>query len=90
MIHKKVSRHASVSPPPSTPSKADVALWTAVVLAKFLNCSPWTVAMWRCHGTGPKYIKINNFVRYAPSEVMAWLADQTASSTSAHDAKKVR
>lgn len=44
--------------------------------------------MWRCHGTGPRFCKLGNRVRYAPAVLAEWVEAHSAASTSEHDAKK--
>ena len=64
------------------------ALWTPPVTAEFLGCSEWTLAAWRCAGTGPKYLKLGGRVRYSAADVAAWVESHTATSTAAHSARK--
>jgi predicted DNA-binding transcriptional regulator AlpA len=52
------------------------------MLASFLYCSPQTVEKMRLTGTGPKYAKLGRLVRYRKSDVLAWLDEQSRSSTS--------
>jgi predicted DNA-binding transcriptional regulator AlpA len=56
--------------------------------ATLLNCSTWTLAEWRCKGTGPRYCKLGNRVRYTPAALTEWIEAHSGSSTSEHDAKK--
>lgn len=56
--------------------------------AAFLNCSEWTLAEWRCKGTGPRFCKLGNRVRYTPAALAEWIEANTAASTSEHDARK--
>ena len=57
--------------------------------AAFLGCSPWTLAAYRCKGTGPRYFKVGNRVRYTATALVEWIDVHTVASTSEHDAKKV-
>jgi predicted DNA-binding transcriptional regulator AlpA len=57
--------------------------------AAFLGCSVWTLAAYRCKGTGPRYFKLGNRVRYAPAALAEWIDSRTVASTSEHDMKKV-
>jgi len=43
----------------------DVALWIRVSVA--------TLRYWRGEGKGPRYRKVGQLVRYAPSDVTEWL-----------------
>ena len=42
-------------------------------LARMLGVSVGVLRYWRGKGTGPRYRKIGNLVRYAPSDVRDWL-----------------
>ena len=53
------------------------------MLAAFLYCSPQTVEKMRLTGTGPKYAKLGRLVRYRKADVLAWIDEQSRSSTSA-------
>ena len=50
--------------------------------AELLKLSVRTVERLRVTGTGPKFLKIRNSVRYRPADVEAWLASRTVRSTS--------
>lgn len=45
-------------------------------LAKLLSVSTGQLAQMRYLGTGPKYVKVGTRVRYALSDVRAWLDEQ--------------
>jgi predicted DNA-binding transcriptional regulator AlpA len=55
------------------------ALATAGQVAAFLGggFSEKTLANWRSAGKGPKYRKVGGSVRYAWSDVQAWLDEQS-------------
>lgn len=40
---------------------------------------------WRLLGKGPRYFKVGNRVRYAPEDVMSWLAVQPTGGTIPQD-----
>ena len=42
-------------------------------LAETLQVSLGTLRTWRTEGTGPRFHRIGGMIRYAPSEVKAWL-----------------
>jgi predicted DNA-binding transcriptional regulator AlpA len=42
-------------------------------LARLLRLSIGTLRYWRSEGKGPRYIKVGQLVRYAPSAVHEWL-----------------
>jgi predicted DNA-binding transcriptional regulator AlpA len=50
-------------------------------LADLLSVSTGQLAQMRYLGTGPQYVKIGTRVRYALSDVRAWLDDQRRSRT---------
>ncbi|WP_341871910.1 helix-turn-helix domain-containing protein [Holophaga foetida] len=50
--------------------------------AAFLECSTWTLAEWRCSGTGPRFIKVGRLVRYSQEALDAWVEQNTCASTS--------
>jgi predicted DNA-binding transcriptional regulator AlpA len=43
----------------------------------FIGAKPSTLAVWRCKGIGPEYIKVGRLVRYRLSAVLAWLESRT-------------
>jgi predicted DNA-binding transcriptional regulator AlpA len=57
--------------------------------AAFLGCSVWTLAAYRCKGTGPRFFKLGNRVRYAPAALAEWIESRTVASTSEYCMKKV-
>ena len=74
--------------PNATNRPASAALLDPEAAAAFLDLSQWTLAEWRCKGTGPRFIKLGNRVRYSPTELAAWIEAHSGASTSEHDAKK--
>jgi excisionase family DNA binding protein len=50
--------------------------------AKFLKLSVRTVERLRVTGTGPKFLKIRNSVRYRQEDVQSWVASRLVGSTS--------
>jgi predicted DNA-binding transcriptional regulator AlpA len=42
-------------------------------LSRLLRVSIGTLRFWRTLGRGPRYRKVGQLVRYAPSEVQEWL-----------------
>jgi predicted DNA-binding transcriptional regulator AlpA len=42
-------------------------------LSQLLSISIGTLRYWRIHHTGPRYRKCGHLVRYAQSDVQAWL-----------------
>lgn len=50
-------------------------------LAEQLSVTIGQLAQMRYLGTGPEYVKVGTRVRYAPSDVQAWLAAQRRART---------
>ena len=42
-------------------------------LSKLIGVSVGTLRFWRGAGKGPRFRKVGQLVRYAPSDVQAWL-----------------
>jgi predicted DNA-binding transcriptional regulator AlpA len=42
-------------------------------LARLIRVSTGTLRFWRINGKGPRYRKVGQLVRYAPSDVNEWL-----------------
>jgi predicted DNA-binding transcriptional regulator AlpA len=47
-------------------------------LARVLRVSIGTLRYWRGEGKGPRYIKVGQLVRYAPSDIHGWLNSRPA------------
>lgn len=45
-------------------------------LAEKLHVSVGTLRTWRIDGSGPRFYRIGQQIRYAPSEVRAWLGSR--------------
>lgn len=71
----------------STPREGAAVQMTAQLLttaqaAEVLDVHPATLATWRTEGRGPRFIKIGERnVRYARSELEAWLDSQVRTGT---------
>ena len=52
--------------------------------AELIGLKSNTLEIWRWQGKGPVYRKIGRLVRYAESDVLAWLDAQTRQNTSQH------
>ena len=48
--------------------------------AKILGLKPQTLAIWRSHGTGPRWKKIGSTVRYDEKELGVWIEKQTVNN----------
>ena len=42
-------------------------------LARLIRVSTGTLRYWRAEGKGPRFRKVGQLVRYAPSDVLGWL-----------------
>jgi hypothetical protein len=51
------------------------------VLAEDLHTTEGTLAQWRFHGKGPRFVKVGRNVRYRTGDVKAWLDAQTRERT---------
>jgi hypothetical protein len=45
--------------------------------APILGVTVATLKMWRRTGTGPRYVRFGNRVRYRASDLASWLAEHT-------------
>lgn len=57
-------------------------LLTTVEAAEFLGIKKNTLEIWRVQGRGPVYRKIGKFVKYAESDLQAYLDAAIRTSTS--------
>ena len=48
-------------------------LLTTSEVAELIASTPAALKQMRQRGTGPRYIKLDTRVRYAPADVMAWV-----------------
>ena len=71
-----------------TSQPAGGALLDPKAAAIYYGLSEWTLAEWRCKGTGPRFIKLGNRVRYSLAALAEYTEAHTVASTSEHDAKK--
>ena len=55
---------------------------TTPELAQEFNVAEITLRKWRLGGTGPRFIRVGANIRYRRSDIDAWLASRTVSSTS--------
>ena len=51
-------------------------------LAARLGLKPSTLANWRWSGRGPRHVKCGGRIRYALTDLVEWLDEQTRTSTS--------
>ena len=57
-------------------------LQTTSEIADLLQVAQITLRKWRLGGSGPRFVRVGANVRYRQSDIDAWLAARTASSTS--------
>jgi len=48
-----------------------------------LHLAPASLATWRCHGRGPRFVKVGRAVFYRRSAIKAWLKSQERDPQSA-------
>lgn len=58
-----------------------VPLATSTEVADHLRVPVGTLANWRYHGRGPRFIKQGNVVRYSWADVAAWQAEHSMQRT---------
>ena len=58
-------------------------LLTVRETARLLRCSVSSLNKWRLTGDGPRFVYVGSRVRYRPSDIAAYVANQTRVSTSA-------
>jgi predicted DNA-binding transcriptional regulator AlpA len=58
-------------------------LLTVQEVARLLRCSVSSLNKWRLTGQGPRFVRVGSRVRYRPTDIAAYVADQTRASTSA-------
>jgi predicted DNA-binding transcriptional regulator AlpA len=61
-------------------------LLTNCEAAELLGLKPNTLEIWRWKGCGPTYRKVGRLVRYAESDVLAWLDHHARQNTSQYTA----
>jgi len=60
----------------------DLTLLSESQVAKLLNVSKKTLQTWRLRGCGPKFVKLNQAVRYKKADIEEWIRNKTVKSTS--------
>jgi predicted site-specific integrase-resolvase len=58
-------------------------LFTVSETARHLRVSVSSLNKWRGEGGGPRYVLIGRRIRYRPSDIAAYVREQTRTSTSA-------
>jgi excisionase family DNA binding protein len=63
------------------------ALLSTKEAARLLGVHPNTLSKWRIRGTGPRFIKAGNMIRYRKSDIEAWLQNRTYSNTTEYGSR---
>jgi Helix-turn-helix domain len=71
-----IARRRQRTAPAARPVVPLQGLWTTTQLGMFLSIAPRTLRGWRTVGFGPAWINLGRFVRYDPTTVRRWLADE--------------
>ena len=58
-------------------------LLTLEQLAERLQLPKTTLYRWRCKGRGPRAIVVGRYIRFRPTDVEAWLEEQTNQTSKA-------
>ncbi|GAA3860438.1 hypothetical protein GCM10022381_01130 [Leifsonia kafniensis] len=69
------SSSASSSPAPGEVSGLE-PLWDVTELASYLGVPVSTIYDWRTHGKGPAAYRFGKHLKFAVSDVRAWVAEQ--------------
>ena len=60
---------------------SSAAMLTTVQAAQYLGLAVSTLNKWRCHGGGPKFLKLGRAVRYRQSDLEMFVAERVLGST---------
>ena len=55
-----------------SPARLIAPLWTVRDVSAFLQVPVQTLYTWRSQGSGPPSRRVGKYVRYQPSDVLAW------------------
>ena len=50
-------------------------LWSPKDTSELLGVSTGTLRSWRERGDGPRWLRVGKLIKYAPSDVEAWLVE---------------
>jgi predicted DNA-binding transcriptional regulator AlpA len=68
----------------------DEPLLTDVQAAKAMGVTPETMAVWRCRGDGPEFVKLGRAVRYTRSAIRKFVASRTKAPKSTAERRRDR
>lgn len=68
----------------SEQSRTPVTVMTVVQAADYLGLAVSTLNKWRCHGSGPSFVKMGRSVRYRRKDLDQYMKFRTLSSTAAY------
>ncbi len=51
--------------------------------AEYLDVSKGTLPVWRCRGTGPKYVRIGRCIKYRKADLDAYIEERTVETANA-------
>jgi predicted DNA-binding transcriptional regulator AlpA len=71
-----------VAKPYKDTTMSAIKLYNTPEAAEILGLSPITLEIWRIQGKGPKFRKIGRLVKYAESDIHAYITSCTRSNTS--------
>lgn len=55
-------------------TKLNSPLWSPRDVAELIGVSTGTLRSWRERGDGPQWLRVGKLIKYAPSDVEAWVA----------------
>jgi hypothetical protein len=68
----------------------DEPLLTDVEAADVMGITPGTLAVWRCNGDGPEYVKLGRAVRYTRSAIRKFVSARTKTPKSTAERRCAR
>ncbi|WP_431867977.1 helix-turn-helix transcriptional regulator [Nocardiopsis eucommiae] len=67
---------STATTPTGPRSTSETGLWSVTDTASYLRVPAKTLYEWRYKGDGPPSHRIGRYVRYVPSEVLAWVTSR--------------
>jgi len=81
-----LTAEGNASPHPPTARARGSPLLTVQEVAALLRCSVSSLNKWRLTGQGPRFVYVGHRVRYRSTDIAAYIAERTRTSTSATSA----